>query len=185
MKPSMGGESKFKMDIINGEVVDHNDNEGKPPKSWKPGIFIDRDLAESIKKESFSLGIKAAHTVYTEEGRQRSSALIAKIKKKLRTSLFTVVRPSMIIYNLKDPSNLYLADSEAEHARLLGRAISFVTGSSINSNVDTVNALKLNIQNRGFSEGFNSIVDICPFKDERIEDRPWYLKPQSTNVGNF
>ena len=130
-----------------------------------------------VVDEAANLGRSSAEMIYTKEGRQRTESILEKIRNALKLSPTSVVTNESVLFNIKgQPLSNYDPQDEREW-RLIERALGYVNEGSTTVLADPiVNTFKMQVQDKGFKEGFDDVVSKSEFKDEKPEDKPWYIK---------
>lgn len=162
--------------VVDGEIVFQPEEQ----EQGMVGGVEQGDFADAkIETDAFNLGKSAAELVYTKEGRAKAEALLEKIRNKLK------IRPESYVHNLQVLTNLNgipLAnfDPKDEPTRqLLNRAVQFSRyGYTDVPGDEPLIGIGRIMQKRGFENGFESVVDKSPFKDD---EKPWYLKSEKVS----
>ena len=146
----------------------------------KAGIIDAEFESVEVEEEAVALGRSAAETVLSKAGRQKTSRYLERVRTAL--TLSTPPEDWRVVSNVcqiqpPEGSN----EDEEPFRNLLRRALIFVHQGEtdvLGSEHSKDSGLKLRMQDQGFRKGFEDYIhEESPFKDERPEDRPWYLKP--------
>ena len=168
--------------VDNPDLGDDQPSRSSQLKNVLPGEFLPVDEYDALKEKGRILGTNAGELAWTQNGRKEIESTLDKIHNSLKVMggrLFGgKVTNEQVLYEVSS-GLMSSADPELNQKRIsLNRVRSLINEQSPMVSEDNFRGTNFqrSVLEKGIRDGWQTVLDESPYKNETNNERPWYLQ---------